>query len=83
MEQLAGFEAFPFSHEGERRTVYRRGTGPAVIVMPEVPGVSAEVIRFANYVVDAGFTVFCRICSACSVRKPIQLTACRNWPSSA
>jgi dienelactone hydrolase len=58
MEQLAGFETFPFSHEGERRTVYRRGRGPAVIVMPEVPGVSAEVIRFANYVVDAGFTVF-------------------------
>ena len=58
MEQLAGFEAFPFSHEGERRTVYRRGTGPAVIVMPEVPGLSAEVLRFANYVVDAGFTVF-------------------------
>ena len=29
-----------------------------MIVMPEVPGVSAEVIRFANYVVDAGFTVF-------------------------
>ncbi len=22
MEQLVGFEAFPFSHEGERRTVY-------------------------------------------------------------
>jgi dienelactone hydrolase len=58
MEQLTGFEAFPFSHEGKCLNVYRSGSGPAVIVMPEVPGVSSEVIRFANYVIDAGFTVF-------------------------
>jgi dienelactone hydrolase len=38
--------------------VYRKGEGPAVIVMHEVPGISSEVIRFARKVVDAGFTVF-------------------------
>lgn len=58
MDRLADFAPFPFSHDGVRRNVYRAGTGPAVIVMPEVPGLSEEVLRFAKYVVDAGFTVF-------------------------
>ncbi len=58
MNRLADFAAFPFSHEGVRRNVYRAGTGPAVIVMPEVPGLSDEVLRFANFVVGAGFTVY-------------------------
>ena len=29
-----------------------------MVVMHEVPGLSAEVLRFANYVIYAGFTVF-------------------------
>lgn len=58
MDTLDGFAAFQFSHAARERTVYRMGEGPAVIVMHEVPGVSAEVIRFARKVVDAGFTVF-------------------------
>jgi dienelactone hydrolase len=58
MDQLADFTSFPFSHGGKERTVYRQGVGPAVIVMHEVPGISAEVLRFARKVADAGFTVF-------------------------
>ena len=57
-DPLADFTSFPFSHLGQERTVYRKGEGPAVIVMHEVPGISSEVIRFARKVVDAGFTVF-------------------------
>ena len=58
MDQLAGFTSFAFGHGGKERTVYRSGTGPAVIVMHEVPGISAEVVRFGRKVADAGFTVF-------------------------
>lgn len=58
MDELADFAAIPFAFGGRSRTVYRKGNGPAVIVMHEVPGISAEVLRFARKVVDAGFTVF-------------------------
>ena len=58
MEELADFVAVPFAFGGRERPVYRKGEGPAVIVMHEVPGISAEVLRFARKVVDAGFTVF-------------------------
>jgi dienelactone hydrolase len=34
------------------------GSGPAVIVMTEIPGISPYVARFARWVRDAGFTVF-------------------------
>ncbi len=40
------------------KTVYTSGTGPAVIVMPEMPGISPHVARFARWVRDAGFTVY-------------------------
>ena len=39
------------------RTTYRKGTGPVVIVVHESPGITPAVERFANDVVDAGFTV--------------------------
>jgi len=55
---LAGFESFGFTHEGARRDVYTRGTGPGVVVMHEVPGITPEVAGFATRVADAGFTVF-------------------------
>ena len=58
MDRLTDFTAFGFTHAGRERTVYRRGEGPAVVIMHEVPGISAEVARFARKVVDAGFTVF-------------------------
>ena len=57
MDELADFTAFPFRYDGRERLVYRKGDGPAVIVMHEVPGISAEVLRFARRVVDSGFTV--------------------------
>lgn len=55
---VPGFETEEFSFRGEARPVFRAGTGPAVIVMTEVPGITPEVARFAQWVVDAGFTVF-------------------------
>ena len=40
------------------KTVHVAGTGPAVIVMAEMPGISPEVARFGRWVRDAGFTVY-------------------------
>jgi dienelactone hydrolase len=43
---------------GETRTVYVAGSGPAVIVLAEMPGISPHVARFARWVRAAGFTVW-------------------------
>ena len=40
------------------KRVHVAGTGPAVIVMTEMPGISPHVARFARWVRDAGFTVY-------------------------
>lgn len=44
--------------DGATKAVYVAGTGPAVIVMTEMPGISPHVARFARWVRDAGFTVY-------------------------
>ncbi|HEY0648988.1 dienelactone hydrolase family protein [Phenylobacterium sp.] len=56
---LSAYTKFDFEHGGRRYPVYRRGSGPAVIVMHEMPGLSPLVIRFADRVAAAGMTVFC------------------------
>lgn len=43
---------------GMTRDVFVSGTGPGVIIIHEVPGITPEVARFARWVRDAGFTVF-------------------------
>lgn len=52
-----------FSHreitlDGVTKLVHVAGTGPAVIVMTEMPGISPHVARFSRWVRDAGFTVY-------------------------
>jgi len=44
--------------DGLARTVHVAGSGPAVIVMPETPGISPHLARFARWVRDAGFTAW-------------------------
>lgn len=55
---LAGFAEASFTHEGVTRAVYRRGHGPGVVVMHEIPGITPPVAAFAARVAEAGFTVF-------------------------
>jgi dienelactone hydrolase len=55
---LAAYERFDFDDGRWTRPVYRRGTGPAVIVIHEMPGLHPLVIRFADRVAAAGMTVF-------------------------
>ena len=56
-ETLVGWERSEFEAAGFRRTTYRKGTGPGVVVIHEVPGITPLVERFANDVVERGFTV--------------------------
>jgi dienelactone hydrolase len=46
-----------FTADGITHPTYRRGSGPGVVVVHEMPGITPEVIAFAEEVVDAGFTV--------------------------
>ncbi len=57
-DQLKDFEARQITLEGTPKVVHVSGTGPGVIVMTEMPGISPHVARFARWVRDAGFTVY-------------------------
>lgn len=54
---LAGWQKGSFTAAGFTRDTYRRGSGPGVIVVHEVPGITPKVTKFAEEVVEAGFTV--------------------------
>ena len=55
---LAGYESFPFTAEDKTYTVHTRGSGPGVVIMHEVPGLTPDVQMFCDRVADAGFRVF-------------------------
>jgi dienelactone hydrolase len=55
---LANYTQSDFTHGPWTRKVFRRGTGPAVIVIHEIPCIHELVIRFADRVAAAGHTVF-------------------------
>jgi dienelactone hydrolase len=54
---LAGWAAEPFTNAGLTHDLYTRGSGPGVVLLPEVPGMTPEVLGLADHLVDAGFTV--------------------------
>src|ERR1700712_446525 len=56
-DPLAGWTAAPFSATGVTHDVYTRGSGPGVVLLPEIPGLIPAVMGLANHLVDAGFTV--------------------------
>ena len=55
-DALEDFDARDLTLEGLTKKVYTAGSGPAVIVMAEMPGISPHVARFSRWVRDAGFT---------------------------
>jgi len=55
-DPMDDFETTEFTHRGKTRTVFRKGTGPAVIVMTEMPGISPKVADFSRKVADLGLT---------------------------
>lgn len=57
-DPLEDFDRRELTLEGVTKVVHVAGTGPAVIVMTEMPGISPHVARFSRWVRDAGFTVY-------------------------
>ncbi|MGH9134393.1 MAG: dienelactone hydrolase family protein [Ilumatobacteraceae bacterium] len=53
---LETFTVAPFSHDGATHDVYRKGEGPAVIVITEMPGITPLVLGFADRIVALGCT---------------------------
>jgi dienelactone hydrolase len=54
---LDGWAPAEHTADGRTTTVYRRGDGPAVVVLHESPGLTPEVVAFGEHLVTAGFTV--------------------------
>ncbi len=57
MSVLDGWAVGEHTADGVSHRTYRRGSGPGVIVIHEIPGITPEVAAFADEVVQAGFTV--------------------------
>lgn len=54
--ELATYAPAPFTDNNVTHTVYRKGTGPAVLVLSEMPGITPMVLGFADRVTDQGCT---------------------------
>ena len=56
-DPLDDFEETTFTYDGDEKTVFRKGAGPGVVVISEIPGITPLVADFARRVVDLGCTV--------------------------
>jgi dienelactone hydrolase len=54
---LTGWTASPFTAAGYTHDVYRKGEGPGVVLIPEMPGIHPGVLALGNHLVDNGFTL--------------------------
>ena len=55
---LPGFGVATFTHQARSHEVFRAGSGPAVVVVHELPGIHPGVVELARRLVDAGYTVY-------------------------
>ena len=54
---LTGWSAAPYTAAGQTYDVYRKGEGPGVVLIPELPGLHPGVLGLGDHLVEAGFTV--------------------------
>ncbi len=54
---LDGWARRPFTGGGLSYDVYEKGSGPGVVLIPEVPGMTPQVLGLAQHLVESGFTV--------------------------
>lgn len=57
MKELEGWQRSDLTVGEETRTFYRKGAGRGVIIIHEFPGIEPSLLRLAEEVVAAGFTV--------------------------
>lgn len=53
---LPQFDCTAETFHGTTRAVYRKGSGPAVVIIHEIPGITPEVAAFGERVAASGFT---------------------------
>ncbi len=54
---LNGFTESTFEYQQVTYPIFRRGTGPGVVIMPEIPGLTPKTADLGRHVADSGFTV--------------------------
>ncbi|CAJ1497894.1 dienelactone hydrolase family protein [[Mycobacterium] burgundiense] len=54
---LSGWTCESFTGGGFTYDVYRKGEGPGVVLIPEMPGLHPGVLALGNHLVEHGFTV--------------------------
>lgn len=54
---LTGWRCTPFTAAGQTYDCYQKGAGPGVVLVPEIPGITPEVLGLAEHLVTEGFTV--------------------------
>ncbi|MBW5483289.1 dienelactone hydrolase family protein [Streptomyces bambusae] len=57
VSDLAGWPRSEFSWGGRTHAYYERGQGPGVVLLPELPGITPELLGLADHLADSGFTV--------------------------
>ncbi len=57
MSSIPGYQESEFRSDGYTHTVFQKGTGPGVIIMHELPGLTQQTIAFADRVHERGVTV--------------------------
>ena len=55
-DPFEGFDRLPFTAEGRTYPTFRIGSGPGIVVMTEMPGISPKVAGFGRRLADEGFT---------------------------
>lgn len=69
-DTMLGWTKDSFTSAGITHTTYQRGSGPGVIIVHEIPGITPTVVRFADEVVAAGFTVLMPLLVGQAGREP-------------
>ncbi|MFC9456148.1 dienelactone hydrolase family protein [Streptomyces sp. NPDC056983] len=54
---LTGWQKAPFTGAGLTYDVYEKGSGPGVVLIPEIPGITPAVLGLGDHLVAQGFTV--------------------------
>ena len=57
-ESMTGYEVFDFDDGRWTRPVFKKGSGPGVIIIHEMPNLHPLVSRFGDRVAEAGMTVY-------------------------
>jgi dienelactone hydrolase len=55
---LPGYERFDFEADGVSKPVYRAGTGPAVVLIHELPGMVPECVELGRKLSAEGYSVY-------------------------